>query len=134
MGRTVWLAVVLTVLVFAGTLAAAAQHGYRVTKHITFETGQVSTTVKGTIPNTLEGHEYIFRARKGQTLTVGLYSAKKDIGFFLVTPDGETVGGETDLRSWHGELPASGDYHLVINTSSEGAARYTLSIQIASDI
>lgn len=125
---------ILLVLVFAGAFTAAAQHGYRVEKRIAFKRGQVATSVKGTIPNTLEGHEYVFRARKGQTLSVSLLSAKKDIGFFITTPGGEMLDGETALKKWYGELPADGEYRLIINTASKGAARYTLQIQIATDI
>jgi hypothetical protein len=124
----------LILMLGAGLLSASAQHGYRVTKQISFKKGQVSTIVKGTIPNTLEGHEYIFRAREGQTLLINLTSSKKDIGFFIQTPGGETLGDETDLRKWTGELPETGEYHLFINTSSKGAAPYSFKIQIASDI
>jgi hypothetical protein len=121
-------------LVFICAQASAAQHGYRVTKNIAFKKGQISTTVNGTIPNTLEGHEYIFRARQGQTLLVSITSAKKDIGFFIQTPDGKLIDEETALKKWSGELPETGDYRLIINTASKGAARYTLKVQIATDI
>lgn len=132
--QTLKTTLILLALVFAGAFAASAQHGYRVEKRIAFKRGQVATSVKGTIPNTLEGHDYTFRARKGQTLLVSLISTKKDISFFITTPDGETLDGETALKKWYGELPADGDYHLIINTESKGDARYTLQIQIATDI
>ena len=132
--KTLTLTPVLMTLFFAAALTIAAQHGYRVEKRITFKRGQVAATVKGTIPNTLEGHEYIFRARKGQTLMISLFSAKKDISFLIIKPHGEMIDDETALRGWNGELLASGDYHIVINTQSKGIARYTLKIQIASDI
>lgn len=131
-------AIVLTAMAMAlflcGALSAAAQHGYRVEKRITFKRGEVASTVKGTIPNTLEGHEYIFRGRKGQTLLVVLTSARKDVVFSIMTPEGEMLDEETALRKWSGELPSTGDYHLIINTSAKGAAGYTLKVQIASDI
>ena len=130
---TILMTIAMTLFLF-GALSAAAQHGYRVEKRITFKRGEVAATVKGTIPNTLEGHEYIFRGRKGQTLLVSLSSAKKDIGFFIMTPEGEMIDRETALRKWYGELPSSGDYRLVINTRSKGTAAYTLKIQIATDI
>jgi hypothetical protein len=133
-GRLAFAALVLTGLFLFSAFDARAQRGYRVTKRITFKSGEVSTTIRGTIPNTLEGHEYIFRARQGQTLLVKLKSAKSDIGFFIETPDGETLDGETGLKNWSGELDETGDYHLFINTGSKGAARYTLEIQIATDI
>jgi hypothetical protein len=106
-----------------------AQHGYRIEKRINFN-GNPTATVKGSIPDTLEGHEYIFSARKGQNLTVGLFSARKDIAFFIVRPDGEMISDETELRSWNGELEQSGEYHIIINTSQKGAARYTLEVTV----
>ena len=132
MKRNILLATLLT-LVCPGTLLAA-QHGYRVTKRIAFKKGQISTLVKGAIPNTLEGHEYVLRARQGQTLTVRLSSTKKDINFSIWAPSGEMVGEETSVRKWSGELTETGDYRIVINTESDGAVRYSLEVQIASDI
>lgn len=123
----------LLILVSAGTLLAA-QHGYRVTKRIALKKGQIATVVKGAIPNTLEGHEYVLRARQGQTLTVRLSSTRKDINFSIWAPNGEMVGEETSVRKWSGELAESGDYRIVINTESDGVARYSLEVQIASDI
>lgn len=132
--QTLTTTIILAALCFDGALTAAAQHGYRVEKRITFKRGQVATSVKGTISSTLEGHDYVFRARKGQTLNVSLLSAKKGITFFITTPGGETLNGETALKKWYGELPEDGEYHLIIGTDSKGAARYTLQIQIATDI
>lgn len=127
-------ALFLTGVFLFSAFAAHAQHGYRVTKRINFKKGEVSATVSGSIPSTLEGHEYIFRGREGQALLAKLKSAKKDIGFYIETPSGETLDGATALKNWSGELPETGDYHLYINTDSDGAARYTLEIQIAADI
>jgi hypothetical protein len=124
----------LGITLVIGLSSAFAQHGYRVTKRISFKSGQVATTVKGTIPNILEGHEYIFRARQGQTLLINLTSVKKDIGFFILTPDGEMLEGQTGLRKWTGELSETGEYRLIINTRSKGVAAYSFKIQMATDI
>lgn len=113
----------------AFTANVSAQHGYRVEKRIDFR-GNTTATVKGTIPNTLEGHEYIFSAEKGQNLSVSLFSARKDIGFSIVCPNGDYISDDTDLRNWNGELPEDGDYHIIINTSEKGAARYTLELSV----
>jgi hypothetical protein len=134
MRRSILLTTLLLTLILANTLHASTQHGYRVTKRLAFKKGQVSTVVKGAIPNPLEGHEYIARARQGQTMLVKLASAKKGIGFSIWAPNGEMIGEETALREWTGELPETGDYRIVINTELEGAARYALTVQIASDI
>jgi hypothetical protein len=107
----------------------SAQHGYRIEKRINFS-GNATATVKGVIPNTLEGHEYIFSAGKGQNLTVGLFSTREDIGFFIVRPNGENLSDGVGLRSWNGKLPEGGEYHVIINTSEKGAARYTLEVTV----
>ena len=125
---------VLLILLSAGTLFAARQHGYRVTKRLAFKKGQVSTVEKGTIPNTLEGHEYILRARQGQTMTVKLSSSKKGTGYSIWAPNGDMIGEETAPRQWSEELPQTGDYRIIINTETDGVARYTLEVQVASDI
>lgn len=132
-GRLAFAALFLTSVVLFSAFAAHAQRGYRVTKRINFKRGEVSATVSGTIPNAQEGHEYIFRGRAGQTLLAVLKSAKTDIDFYIETPSGETLDGATGLKNWDGELPETGDYHLYIN-AGEGATRYTLEIQIATDI
>jgi len=121
-------------VVLAWTFDAAAQHGYRVTKRLAFKKGHVSAVVKGAIPNTLEGHEYVVRARQGQTMLIKLASSKKAIGFCVWAPSGEMIAEQTTLKQWSGELPETGDYRIVINTETDGAARYTLEVQIAADI
>lgn len=133
-GRTIFAALSLTLVFLVGALTASAQHGYRVTKRVTFKKGEVQTFLKGTIPNTLEGHEYVFYAREGQTLKTGIYCPKQEIGFFILTPGGDMIDEETAMKSWAGELPETGDYHIIINTQTKGVARYTLEIQIATDI
>ena len=132
--RTLLFAAVLTAVFCFGAATAEAQHGCRVTKRVAFKKGEVETVVKGTIPHTLEGHAYIFRAREGQSLLVSLFSAKKDVGFLIETPSGEILDGAARARSWAGELKESGDYRLIVNTETKGAARYALEIQLAADI
>jgi hypothetical protein len=126
------LTIILAIL--CGAIAAGAQHGYRITKRITFKKGEVSTTLKGTIPNTLEAHEYIFRGRAGQTVKIDLSAAREDVTFYLTDDDGNPLDEGTELRAWNGELEADGDYHLYVSSTSGKAIRYSLFIQIAADI
>lgn len=124
--------IILTILI--GAVAASAQHGYRITKRVTFKKGEVSTTLKGTIPNTLEAHEYIFRGRAGQSVKIDLSAVREDVTFYLTDDEGNSLDEGTELRSWDGELPANGDYHLYVSSTSEKSIRYSLFIQIATDI
>ena len=124
---------VLLAIVVAASICASAQHGYRVTKRVAFKRGEVSTVVAGTIPNSLEVHEYIVRARKGQTLRLQIHATRLSIGFYTISPTGAMVEEETFLKDYTGELKESGDYHILVYTE-KGSGRYKLEIQIASDI
>jgi hypothetical protein len=123
----------MVALVAAASVYASAQHGYRVTKRVTFKKGQVSTTVSGTIPNTLESHEYILRVRKGQTIRLRLHATRLSIGFYTMSPSNAMVEEETFLKDYTGTLEESGDYHIFVYTT-KGAGKYSLDIQIATDI
>jgi hypothetical protein len=123
----------LIVLIGAASLYTFGQHGYRVTKRVTFPKGRVSTTVSGTIPNKLESHEYIVRVRKGQTIKLRLHATRLSIGFYTMSPSNAMVEEETFLKDYTGTLEESGDYHIFVY-STKGAGKYSLDIQIASDI
>jgi hypothetical protein len=126
---------ILAILILmSGILVVSAQHRYVVSRHMAFKRGEASTKAVGTIPTRMVGHEYVFRARKGQTLKVDLVSNSKDVSFYIMTPDGNMVEEEIALRSWTGELPVTGNYRLVINADSDRPARYRLEVQIATDI
>jgi hypothetical protein len=126
-------AALVLLLIPAGSLYSFGQHGYRVTKRVAFKKGEVSTTVSGTIPNTLESHEYIVRARKGQTLHLRLHATRLSIGFYTMSPSNAMVEEETFLKDYTGTLGESGDYHIFVYTT-KGAGKYSLEIQIATDI
>jgi hypothetical protein len=132
--KAIFLTTILMPLFFIGTQIVSAQHGYRVTKRLTFRKGEISTTLRGTIPNTLEAHEYVIRARKGQTLHIRLSAPRKDVSFAVMDMDGNWIDADNDLRTWTNELAEPGDYKIIISTRLKGAARYTLDIQIATDI
>jgi hypothetical protein len=133
-GQTMRKTLFITMILVISAVVASAQHGYRLSKRISFRQGEVSSSVKGTILSRLEGHEYFFRVRRGQTVSIKLVSARKDMTFYLMDAEGNSMDEEVELREWTGELPESGDYHLVIGTKSKGPARYTLKVQIATDI
>jgi hypothetical protein len=132
--RTVFVALSLGFIFLIGAAAAQAQDGYRVSKRISFKKGEISSSIKGSISSRLEGHKYFFRVRKGQTVLIKLISSRKDLTFYLMDEEGNSMAEEVELREWTGELPETGDYHLVIGSKHKGVAKYTLFIQIASDI
>ena len=133
-GRSGFAALLAALVILAGASAVSAQHGYRITKRIEFRKGEVSTTVKGRFPNELEVHEYIFRGRAGQTVKLDLSSMTEDITFYITDDEGNDMDEGSELRSWDGELPADGDYHVYVSSSSNRARSYSMFIQIATDI
>ena len=120
-------------LVAGFAIGALGQHGYRITKRVSFRRGEVSTKVSGSIPNTLEVHEYIVRARKGQTIRLQLHATRLSIGFYTMTPSNAMVEEETFLKDYTGTLYESGDHHIFVY-STKGAGKYSLDIQVATDI
>ena len=132
--RSAVLSLLVTVIFLVGTATSAkAQHGYRVTKRVSFKSGQVGTTVSGKIPNTLESHEYIVRARRGQTIMVRINTARPRLGFYIMSPTNAMQEEEPFLKHYTGTLEETGDYHIFVYTE-KGAGKYTMQIQIASDI
>src|SRR5215213_1338518 len=123
----------LIVLVAGAAVCAFGQHGYRVTKRVTFKKGEVATTVSGVIPNTLEAHEYVVRARTGQTIMLRLHATRLSIGFYTMSPSNAMVEEETFLKDYTGTLEESGDYHIFVYTT-KGSGKYSLEIQIVTDI
>jgi hypothetical protein len=121
-------------LLFLFGMAAYGQHGYRVTKRVTFKKGEVASTITGALGSHLENHEYILRAREGQTLKVELVSNDKNISFLIIAPNDTTLDDATNRRGWTGELTRSGDYRIIVSTTTRGHSRYRLRVQIATDI
>jgi hypothetical protein len=78
-------------------------------------------------------HEYVVRARKGQTLHLQLHATRLSLGFYTMSPSNAMVEEETFLKDYTGTLYETGDYHIFVYTQ-KGAGKYRLEIQIASDI
>ena len=133
-GRSVFAVLLVALVILGGAGVASAQHGRRVTKRVTFKNGEISATLKGRIPDEMEAHEYVFRGRGGQTVKIDLSSMTEDITFYITDDEGNYMDEGSELRNWSGELPADGDYHVWVSSSSNRARSYTLDIQIATDI
>ncbi len=118
-------------ILFLSGSAAHAQHGYRLEKPLTFAAGKSIKTVKGRIANTLEAHEYKFKARQGQTLRVVLTSPNKEMIFMVMNAEDELVDGFTNggERNQSGELPADGEYKINVS-ADRGKGSYTLVVEI----
>jgi hypothetical protein len=62
---------------------------------------------------------YILRARKGQTMTLHLRSAKKNALFGLYAPGMDLVEGAQSVKDWTGTLPKTGDYEIIVFPQDE---------------
>lgn len=74
-------------------------------------------------------HKYIFRANQGQTLTV---TNQKDVFPIILTPAGQPLIPENydeNRQDWTGELPASGEYTLELDSNFKGYD-YAFSAQV----
>jgi hypothetical protein len=97
-----------------------------ITKQIRFGRGRTTAVVKDTV-RLCTSHEYHLRARSGQTMSLNLATGKRT-SFTLQSPSGDTVEGADGVKNWSGELPATGDYVIIIGT--DATAAYTLEVTI----
>jgi hypothetical protein len=72
---------------------------------------------------------YVVAAAKGQVLHVEL-NARNNDAQFSVTRDESSQGLASATRAWSGPLPVTGDYRIVVDGTTETAARYALKISI----
>lgn len=110
------------------TTAAFAQKGTSVVRRVNFPRGRTTAVLQGTIKRGVS-HDYLLRARGGQTMAVHL-SSSGDVGFEIITPSRQSLSGYT--RDWSGYLPESGDYRINVlpPTQADAPAQYTLEITI----
>jgi hypothetical protein len=106
----------------------SAQKGTSVVRRINFAHGRTTAVLQGTIKRGLS-HDYLLKARAGQTMIVHLASSG-DCGFEVLSPSGESVSNYT--RDWTGSLPRSGDYRINVlpPSQTEAPARYSLEVTI----
>ena len=116
----------VTVLSFAAITSADG-----VTKRIRFAKGKHSATVSNSVVRG-DRDTYIAGAGAGQTMTVKITSLEDNAVFQIEGPDGEYLdgAGETDdAMSFSGELPAKGDYQIIVG-GTRGNASYKLTVTI----
>lgn len=95
------------------------------TKQLKFARGRTTAVVKDTV-RLCTSHEYVLRARAGQTMSVHIATGKKT-SFTVQSPSG-TIEDADGVKDWSGELPETGDYIIIIGT--DATARYTLEVTI----
>lgn len=116
----------LTVLTLAVGISADG-----VTKRVRFAKGKHSAIVSNSVVRG-DRDTYILGAGAGQTMTVKITSLEDNAVFQIETPDGEYLdgAGETDdAMEFTGELPAKGDYKIIVG-GTRGNASYNLTVSI----
>ena len=96
-----------------------------VTRQVSFARGRTTAVIKNTV-RLCTSHEWVLRARGGQTMTVHLVAGRKT-SFTVQSPSG-TVEGADGVKDWSGVLPENGDYVIIIGT--DATAAYTLEVTI----
>ena len=97
-------------------------------RRVRFPRGSSSTTIRDSVIRG-ERNVYILGARAGQTMRVNISSSQAQGGalFDVVSPDGVVMG--TSIATFDEELPATGDYRIVVG-GSRGNASFSLNVGI----
>jgi hypothetical protein len=123
-GRLKALIVFTFVLLFAAVQVTAAQEG--MTKRVRFPKGRNSVVLRGAAVRGTQDR-YILRAGSGQTMTLRITSTEDNAVFDVMAPGGLSLASE--VTDWTGELPATGDYTIVVG-GTRGNATYRLAVTI----
>src|SRR6185295_3536481 len=74
---------------------------------------------------------YHVRARKGQTMTLHLTSAKGNAVFGVYAPGMDPMDVGTNAKDWSGTLPKNGDYEVMVFPEDEATdTTFTLELTI----
>lgn len=115
----------------AATISAQNMQNTVVKKQVKFARGQNKATLRG---NAKYAMSYVFNlgAKAGQKMEIRLTGKNSELSFSLVAPDEETIDGAFGVSEWSGELPASGNYSIVVVMNDENAASvpYMLDVKI----
>jgi len=106
-------------------------------KRVKFPPGRTTVILKGKTtggPSESGGMNpvsYKLRAKKGQTMTLHLTSAKKNALFGLYAPGMDLVEGAQSVADWSGQLPKTGDYEIIVFPEDEKTdTTFTLEVSI----
>jgi hypothetical protein len=111
----------------AATASAAQCRGTdrAVTRRVNFARGRTTAVIKDTV-RLCTSHEWVLRARGGQTMTVHLAAGKKT-SLTVQSPSG-TIEDADGVKDWSGGLPENGEYSIIVGT--DATAAYTLEVTI----
>ncbi|MFT3743571.1 MAG: hypothetical protein QM785_04675 [Pyrinomonadaceae bacterium] len=111
---------------------AFAQHGGKAEpKRIEFAAGKSSTSLSGTLSNSQE-MEYVFAARKGQTVTIR-NATRSLFDFRVFSPENFPDGDFDSSASYTFEIPETGDYMFFVRkkqVKTPRTARFSMTLSI----
>ena len=96
-------------------------------RRVQFKRGLSSTTVQGRASLVLPDM-YLVGAREGQIMTVQLSAPRQAVKFTVMNSRTTDILAD-NVRSWTGTLPATGDYHIIVDADEKGGT-YTMTISI----
>lgn len=119
----------LSMFVLTITAGILAQKGTSIVTRIKFAPGRTTAVERGAVHRGMS-HDYLLKARAGQTLTVHL-TAGGAVTFDIRTP-GHVDSLVEGSKDWSGELPRSGDYRINVlpDTTTERSISYTLEVTV----
>lgn len=96
-----------------------------ITRQVSFARGRTTAVIKNTV-KLCTSHEWVLRARQGQTMSVHLATGRKT-SFTVQSPSGPVEDAD-GVKDWSGELPETGEYTIIVGT--DATAAYTLEVTI----
>jgi hypothetical protein len=126
-----WSSFLLVFAVFAiATVSTFAQGGNADPARIKFARGRSSTVLTGTLRRDQQ-QEYVFAAKKGQTVTI-TNSRPTRFSFSVLQLEIDFKKEDIAKPSFKFEIPETGDYLLYVKktTASSSAANYSVNVAI----
>ena len=121
--------IALWVIILTAGAGIFAQKGRSIVKRIKFARGRTTAVEKGSVRRGIS-HDYLLKARAGQTMTVHL-ATSGGVNFSIFSPGFREIlaDGATD---WSGELPQSGDYRINVlpDVTTERSIPFTLEVTV----
>jgi hypothetical protein len=120
---------ILSLIVLLIGPTVTAQKGTSVVRRIKFAPGRTTAVLRGSVHRGVS-HDYLLKARAGQTMSVHLV-AGGEVNFMLFSPGRTDILAE-NAKDWSGELPQSGDYRINVlpDTTTERNISYTLEVTV----
>ncbi|MFN2577381.1 MAG: hypothetical protein ABR607_06785 [Pyrinomonadaceae bacterium] len=126
----------VSLLVIAGMLLIAGTVWAKTTR-VRFPPGRTTVVLKGRTtggPSESGGMDpvtYVLRARKGQTMTLHVTSARGNAVLGLWAPGMQPMDGPENMKDWSGVLPKNGDYEISVWPDDEHTnTNFTLEITV----